>query len=73
MRNLKYKLNGCIVILGRHIPIPKQCQRKVKGMYKERVVNVCLHFTCRDKGKILAFIIPRTLYGILKKTNKGLS
>ena len=48
-------------------------QSNVKGMYKERVMNVCLHFTCRTKAKYRLLIIPRTLYGILKKTNKGLS
>ena len=51
----------------------KESQSNVKGKYKERVVNVCLFFTCRTKAKYLLLIIPRTLYGILKKTNKGLS
>ena len=51
----------------------KESQRNVKGKSKERVMNVCLYFTCRIKARCLLLIIPRTLYGILKKTNKGLS
>ena len=51
----------------------KECQRKVKGKSKERVMNVCLYFTCRIKARYLLLITPRTLYGILKKANKGLS
>ena len=50
----------------------KESQRKVKGKSKERVMNVCLYFTCRTKARCLLLIIPRTLYGILKKTNKDL-
>ena len=62
-----------LLILGRHNQQNNPTQRKVKGMYKERVMNVFLHFTCRIKARYLLLIIPRTLYGILKKTNEGLS
>ena len=45
-------------------------------MFKEclRKGNECLlAYYLQDKGKILASYYTRTLYGVLKKTNKGLS
>ena len=48
---------------------PSSPQRKVKGE-----TNECLlAYYLQDKGKILASYYTRTLYGVLKKTNKGLS
>ena len=47
----------------------KESQRKVKGKGNECLLVLYL----QDKGKILASYYTRTLYGILKKTNKGLS
>ena len=47
----------------------KESQRKVKGKGNECL----LAFYLQDKGKMLVSYYTRTLYGILKKTNEGLS
>ena len=43
-----------------------------KGKSKERVMNVCLHITWDKRANTYSYY-TRTLYGVLKKTNKGLS
>ena len=48
-------------------PNPKQCQSNVKGKYKERVVNVCLFFTCRTKAGYLLLIIPELYMAFWRK------
>ena len=36
-------------------------------MYKERVMNVCLHFTCRIKARCLFLIIPELYMAFWRK------
>ena len=69
-------LSGCSSAEPNSVSVGR-CKFQLKKLYLQTVKKVdhlpLLAYYLQDKGKILASYYTRTLYGILKKTNKGLS